>query len=68
MQTNTKVKPAINNKVAINAFDFLTDLLAFMPNPVMKDRYPGTKGSTQGDRKEITPALNEINMATKRDP
>jgi hypothetical protein len=68
MQTKTKVKPAINNKVAINAFDFLIDLLSFNPNPVIKERYPGTKGSTQGDRKEINPALNEINIAIRRDP
>lgn len=68
MQTNTKVNPAINSKVAINAFDFLIDLFAFNPNPVIKERYPGTKGSTQGDRKEINPALNEINIAIRRDP
>jgi hypothetical protein len=68
MQTKTKVNPAINNKVAIKAFDFLIDLLAFNPNPVIKERYPGTKGSTQGDRKEINPALNEINIAMRRDP
>jgi hypothetical protein len=68
MHTNTKVNPAINSKVAINAFDFLIDLLAFNPNPVIKERYPGTKGSTQGDRKEINPALNEIKIAIKRDP
>jgi len=68
IQTNTKVNPAINSKVAINAFDFLIDLLAFNPNPVIKERYPGTKGSTQGDRKEINPALNEINIAIRRDP
>ena len=68
MQTNTKVNPVINNKVAINAFDFLIDLLAFNPNPVIKERYPGTKGSTQGDKKEINPALNEIKMAISRDP
>ena len=68
MHTNTKVNPAINNKVAINAFDFRIDLLAFKPNPVIKERYPGTKGSTQGDRKEISPALNEINIAIRRDP
>ena len=68
IQTNTKVNPAINNKVAINAFDFLIDLLAFNPNPVIKERYPGTNGSTQGDRKEISPALNEINIAIRRDP
>jgi hypothetical protein len=68
IQTNTKVNPAINSKVAINAFDFLIDLLAFNPNPVIKERYPGTKGSTQGDRKEINPALNEINIAMRRDP
>jgi hypothetical protein len=68
MQTNTKVNPAINSKVAINAFDFLFDLLAFNPKPVIKERYPGTKGSTQGDRKEINPALNEINIAMRRDP
>lgn len=66
MQTNTKVNPAINSKVAINAFDFLIDLFAFNPNPVIKERYPGTKGSTQGDRKEINPALNEINIAIRR--
>jgi hypothetical protein len=68
IQTNTKVNPAINSKVAINAFDFLIDLLAFNPNPVIKERYPGTKGSTQGDKKEINPALNEINIAMRRDP
>ena len=68
MHTNTKVNPAINNKVAINAFDFLIDLLAFNPKPVIKERYPGTKGSTQGDKKEIKPALNEIKIAIKRDP
>ena len=68
MQTKTKVNPAINNKVAIKAFDFLIDLLAFNPNPVIKERYPGTKGSTQGDKKEINPALNEINIAIRRDP
>ena len=68
MHTNTKVNPAINNKVAIKAFDFLIDLLAFNPKPVIKERYPGTKGSTQGDRKEINPALNEINIAIRRDP
>ena len=68
MQTKTKVNPAINNKVAIKAFDFLIDLLAFNPNPDIKERYPGTKGSTQGDRKEINPALNEINIAMRRDP
>jgi hypothetical protein len=42
--------------------------LAFNPNPVIKERYPGTKGSTQGDKKEINPALNEINIAMRRDP
>jgi hypothetical protein len=42
--------------------------LAFNPNPVIKERYPGTKGSTQGDKKEINPALNEINIAIRRDP
>ena len=68
MQTNTKVKPAINNKVAIIAFDFLIDLLVFNPNPVIKERYPGTKGSTQGDKKETNPALKEIKMAISRDP
>ncbi len=68
MQTKTKVNPAINNNVAINAFDFLIDLLGFNPNPVIKERYPGTKGSTQGDRKEINPALNEISIAMRRDP
>jgi hypothetical protein len=68
IQTNTKVNPAINSKVAINAFDFLIDLLAFNPNPVIKERYPGTKGSTHGDKKEINPALNEINIAIRRDP
>jgi hypothetical protein len=34
----------------------------------MNERYPGTKGSTQGDKKEINPALNEIKMAISRDP
>jgi hypothetical protein len=68
MQTNTKVNPEINKKVAINAFDFLIDLLAFNPNPVINERYPGTKGSTQGDKKEINPALNEIKIATNSDP
>ena len=38
IQTKTKVNPAINNKVAIKAFDFLLDLLAFNPNPVIKER------------------------------
>lgn len=68
MQTKTKVKPAINNKVAINAFDFLIDLLSFNPNPVINERYPGTRGSTQGDKKETKPALKEIKMAMSRDP
>ena len=54
--------------MAINAFYFLIDSLAFKPNPVIKERYPGTKGSTQGDKKEINPALNEINIAIRRDP
>ena len=68
MQTKTKVNPAINNKVAINAFDFLIDLLVFNPNPVINERYPGTRGSTQGDKKEIKPALKEIRIAINRDP
>jgi hypothetical protein len=34
----------------------------------MNERYPGTKGSTQGDKKEIKPALNEINMAINKEP
>jgi hypothetical protein len=54
--------------VAIKAFDFLIDLLSFNPNPVIKERYQGTKGSTQGDKKDIKPSLKEIKMAISRDP
>ena len=68
MQTKTKVNPTINNKVANKAFDFLNDLFTFVPNPVMNERYPGTKGSTQGDKKEIKPALNEINLEQSIEP
>ena len=68
IQTKTKVKPIIKSKVASNAFDFLIDLLAFKPKPVINERYPGTSGNTHGDKKEITPALNEIKIAINREP
>ena len=55
MQTKTKVKPAINNKVAINAFDFLIDLLSFNPNPVIKERYQ----EPEEVRKETRRKLNQ---------
>jgi hypothetical protein len=32
--------------------------------PDMKEIYPGTSGSTQGDRNEIRPAANAINIET----
>ncbi len=68
MQTNTKVKPEMNNRVAKSALDFLTDVLASNPNPVMKERYPGTSGKTQGDKKEMIPALKENKIAINKEP
>ncbi len=32
--------------------------------PVMNDRYPGTNGKTQGERKDTTPATNAMMSVT----
>jgi hypothetical protein len=39
-----------------------------LENPAAKDKYPGTSGSTQGERKEISPAKNAIGNAVRRKP
>jgi hypothetical protein len=58
----------MNNKVATIAFDFLITFEDSNPKPVMNERYPGTKGNTHGDRKEIIPALKEIRIAISKEP
>src|SRR2546428_11314129 len=35
-------------------------------NPVMKERYPGTIGSTQGEKKERAPANRDVNRPTSK--
>jgi hypothetical protein len=37
-------------------------------NPAAKDKYPGTKGRTQGERKEITPTRTAIGKAVSKKP
>ncbi len=68
METNTNVNPEMKSKVAKRAVDFLIFLFEFKPNPVIKEIYPGTRGKTQGERKEIIPALKEIKIAINKEP
>jgi hypothetical protein len=59
--TNTTVKPRMNmsecKKTVFNnlrSFDWSSSTLA----PEIKETYPGTSGSTQGERNETIPARN----------
>ena len=47
-----------NNVEPMNTFPRLEE------NPAAKDIYPGTSGRTQGDIKEIKPAIKAIGIAT----
>jgi hypothetical protein len=37
-------------------------------NPAAKDKYPGTSGSTHGERNETTPAITAKGKAVIRNP
>src|SRR5262245_13086363 len=59
--TKTTVNPRINISEckstvlsSLRSFDWSSSMLA----PEIREMYPGTKGSTQGDRNETIPAMN----------
>ena len=57
---NTELQPALFIK------SFLSAPLesSSKDSPDMKEMYPGTKGKTQGDRKETTPATKAVHRLT----
>ena len=61
-ETNTALKPNTNRNDPSNTFPLLTE------NPAANERYPGTKGKTHGDKKEMTPAINAKGKAVTRTP
>lgn len=57
--TNIVENPAINERVLKNIFAFNLDCLtSSIDSPEIRDMYTGTKGNTQGERKDINPAIN----------
>jgi hypothetical protein len=58
----TKLKPKTKSSDPKNTLPRLTE------NPAANERYPGTKGSTHGERKEITPAIKAKGKAVIKNP
>ena len=70
---NTRENPATKKSELIKTIRFFrfrndgTGLFSFISvkvTPDTKEIYPGTRGNTQGDKKEISPAAKAINMET----
>jgi hypothetical protein len=59
---NTKLNPKTNKTDPRRTFPRLAE------NPAAKDRYPGTRGNTHGERNEITPAINAKGKAVSTNP
>src|SRR5258708_18261382 len=68
--TSVEIAPSVIKtmlKPRMNAAEFsitlrkncpLSDFSSSTPTPEIKETYPGTSGSTQGERNEINPATN----------
>src|SRR5438270_8307541 len=61
--TNTRVKPRINiNECNSTVFNSLRSLVCSSSTlaPEIRETYPGTSGSTHGDKNETIPARNAV--------
>lgn len=72
-RTNTRENPATKNSELITIIRFSPPRTDGMPvfsfisakvTPDIKEIYPGTRGKTQGDKKEINPAAKAMYMDT----
>ncbi len=70
---NTRENPAIKNSELITIIRFsplgtegvlVFSFISVKVTPDIKEIYPGTRGKTQGDKKEINPAAKAMYMET----
>jgi hypothetical protein len=62
---NPKTKKSVFKLTFFKAWDFLSPLfISSTETPEMKERYAGIKGKTQGETKEMSPAVKAANKET----
>lgn len=61
MVENPAIKDSVLKKVRREKLECL---ISSIDNPEMKDMYAGTNGKTQGDRKDMKPAINDSEKVT----
>ena len=68
ISTNTKEKPSTNSPVPASIRPRRRCCRSEPVSPVTYPRYPGTRGSTHGEAKEISPARAARGTAAHREP